>query len=403
MPAGLYDPFVLQTRLDPYPVYRELRERAPVHLSPLGFWVISRYADVAAAQRDRRLGLSGPIPPENVARLGQSRSAAREIVATYLMLTEPSLHQRYRAVVSRLFTARGLGSLQPLIQRHAVKLAGELRRRPEADLIRDFASPLTMHVLCDWLGVPPDDWPQCMIWSSRLNQILQPGLDLGSYPAVFLAFRACFDYFHRAAELRVGMPPDDLLSVLVNTSTNNGQVAVQESAAIACTLLAAAYETTTNLIGNGAAALLDHPEQMHRLRSAPELADQAVSEVLRYQSPVQMHARTALCDLRLGSRDIPAGAKILLLIGSAHRDETVYRHADQLLIGQPGPPTVSFGGGPHHCLGEALARMEAATALTVLLDGLDIAPADGEILRWRTDQVAIRGLVSLPARIRARR
>ncbi len=145
-----------------------------------------------------------------------------------------------------------------------------------------------------------------------------------------------------------------------------------------------------------------NPGQLEALRAIPEFMDRAVTELIRYDSPVQMHGRSALSDVEFGGQVIPAGSKVILLVGSANRDPDRYPEPERLWLDRPGPPGTSFGGGVHHCLGEAFARLEAKIALGMLVTELDIAGPTGGPARWRADQVAIRGLASLLVTIRPR-
>lgn len=397
MSTLIYDPFSAELRSDPYPTYARLRETSPVHHSPLGFWVLSRYADVEAAQTDRRLGLAGPAALDGVRLAARPGSAAAMAGRAWLLLADPEQHRRFRTSVSTLFAARQVESLRSLITRHARSMTMRLAGEGQADLIAQFAVPLTLNVLCEWLGLPADDWAQCREWSAGLNRVLQPSLEPRAYIQVFATFRDCCRYFRRQADLRRRQPSGDLLSALA------GRCADGDVPVVACILLGAAFETTTNLIGNGLLALLRNPDQLAAFRACSEMADQAVTELLRYDSPVQLHGRTALTDMELGGTLIPASSKIILLVGSANHDPAAHRSPDKLCLWRAGPREVSFGGGFHHCLGARFATLSAAIAITALLEELDVSLPVPDRAWWRTDQVAIRGLTCLPVRVRRRR
>jgi cytochrome P450 PksS len=390
-------------KADPYPFYARLRAEAPVYRVSLPdgrpAWLISRYDDVVAALRDERFAKdpTNALTPQQLARQPWMPSFARPLARNMLSLDPPD-HNRLRALVSRAFSTRLIEQQRARIQALADRLLDRVRGRGRIDLIRDYALPIPTTVIAEMLGVPVADRDRFRRWS---NTLFEAG---SSRWGIFLAIPSVWQFLRYTRRLiaeRRARPHDDLITALTQAEEAGQQLSADELVAMIILLLVAGHETTVNLIGNGMLALLQHPEQLARLRDDPGLLRPAVEELLRFASPVETGTeRYAREDVRIAGVTIPRGGLVLPAIASANRDERHFPDPDKLDVGREPNRHLSFGLGAHFCLGAALARMEGQIALGTLLrrlPGLRLAVEPGA-LRWRPGLV-LRGLKGLPVAI----
>ncbi|HMQ31742.1 MAG TPA: cytochrome P450 [Chloroflexaceae bacterium] len=388
---------------DPYPIYSRLREEAPVYWSESwGGWLLTRAADVAAALGDpQRFSSAGRVGyllrglPEGE-RDGLARLEAHYSVG--LAPSAPPAHTRQRALLTRAFTPRVVERLRPRVEALVGAMLDAAAARGRLDLIADLAFPLPATMIAELLGAPYDDLAQFRAWAEAINGLFGAAgrTSAGRARAAQAAVEQMHDYIGALAAERRVRPTDDLLGRLVAAEAEGERLAPAELVAIAVTLFVAGHETTTHLIGNGALALLRHPDQLALLLGRPELMPAAVEELLRYDTPVQRGWRMAAADLTIAGVSIPAGALVLPMLGAANRDPALYADPDRLDVARPPARHFGFGHGIHFCLGAPLARLEVPIALGALLRrfrGLRLAP--NAELRWRHD-VALRGLEALP-------
>ena len=267
------------------------------------------------------------------------------------------------------------------------------------DLIESLAYPLPVAVIGELYGVGDSDHADLKRWSKAVvaytgSSVAHPHL-AKELDVALAEFRA---YLRALVAERRRRPRDDLLSDLVDAVDEGDRLNEDELVATSINLLFAGHETTTNLIGNGMLSLLRHPDQLATLRRQPELLPGAVEELLRYDSPVQRVRRITTCDILIGGRDIPKGTPVTAFLGSANRDPAQWERPDELDVTRPDVFPMSFGGGPHYCIGAALARLEGRIAFELLLDRFEhLELAEGFQNRWHPN-VAFRGLVELPLR-----
>ncbi|HEY7040644.1 MAG TPA: cytochrome P450, partial [Methylomirabilota bacterium] len=301
---------------DPYPMYRRLQADDPVHHSPLGFWVLTRYADVIASLRDPRL-IKEPIAAFVAARFGM---AVPPGLGLSMLDRDPPDHTRLRGLVSKAFTPKALERLRPDIQRIVDGLLDDVDRHGEMDLIDEFAYPLPVNVICDMLGVPVRDHERFRQWGLDIARgldaiMLPPDSEVGQRSVA--GRRALAEYFRELIAARRASPRDDMLSALIAAEEAGDKLNEDELLATCILLLVAGHETTVNLIGNGTLALLRHPAELRRLRDDPGIIGTAVEELLRFDGPVQRTARIPSEDIVIGGRTIPKGEMVMPFLGAA--------------------------------------------------------------------------------------
>ena len=387
----VFDPFVPGFTANPYPLLHRLRERDPVHRSPQGFWVLTRYDDVAAVLRNFRLFGAGNIRESLRSRYGAG--AAFAYVSRRMNLFDPPDHTRLRSLVTRAFTARRVEAMRPHIQAIADKLLDAVGNARRMDVIAALAHPLPSLVICEMLGVPEAERPQLSIWTSDVQLMLGPVTTPERLAAGEAAAAEFMEYIRVLEQERRGNPSDDLLSALVAAEEGGGRLTEDELVATILFLFSAGHSTTRDLVGNGLLALLRHPDQWHRLVADPSLIPVAVEECLRYDAPVTMFPRTALEDTTIRGTPIAAGEQAWVSINAANRDPARFANPDRFDLDRPDNEHLAFGGGIHYCLGAGLARVEAQIIFGTLLRRYPHLELAEENIGWRAG--FFRGPVAL--------
>ncbi|MEV4056198.1 cytochrome P450 [Amycolatopsis sp. NPDC049688] len=383
-----------QNRLDPYPWYAQWREKAPAVRAGGPLVAVLGHAEAEQVLRGTQFG----HPEPEVVDGGDPDlpvDAQGRVVRAFAFLNPPD-HTRLRRLVAKAFTPRVIETLQPRIEALATEAIDRILDGGEVDFMETLAAPLPVTVIAELLGVPAGDRERFGAWSAAMARASDPGFLLppGVAEQAATARREFIAYFRDLAAERRRAPGEDLLSALVAV-TDQGQVLSEGELLVTLTLLlVAGHETTTNLLGNGVLALLRNPGQYAALTGDGALAEAAVEEILRYDSPVQLTMRTATAGTTLGDVRLAAGDQALVFIGAANRDPRVHQAPDTFDITRPPERHLAFGHGIHFCLGAPLARLEGRTVLRELArraPGLQLA-GDPE---WAAT-VTLRGLSSLP-------
>lgn len=387
---------------DPHALYDVLRVEAPVRevIAPGGLkvWLVTRYDDAKSALVDTRLSKNVVVGQKVIER--NSTNADNVMVfatelSAHMLNSDPPDHTRLRKLVNKVFTMRAVEKLRPRIEEITTELLDEMEGHDQVDLMRAFAYPLPISVICELLGVPKIDRDRFHGWvAAQLS---------GDPEKVAQAAPALLGYLHELVDSKRTEPAEDLLTGLVHASEDGDKLNAQELVSMAFLLLVAGHETTVNLIGNGMFALLRHPDQFAAVRADRSLVPGAIEEFLRYEGPVNTASlRYTTEAVELGGVVIPEGELVVVALASANRDDAQYPDGDSLDVRRQAGGNLAFGHGIHYCVGAPLARLEAQIAFDQLFTRfpdmrLAAEPAD---FRWRPGTV-LRGLESLPVRLRA--
>jgi cytochrome P450 len=361
-------------RADPYPLYEQMRVEAPVLELSDGQWFVFGYEPVSLLLRDptfssdERRSNFYPLREEDNPRW------VKRAEAPNLLFMDPPNHTRLRRLVARAFTSATVERARVLTQQLADQrlnaLAEAMRDGVEIDLVDALAHPIPVAVIGSILGVPTSDLPMFKMWSNALARSVDPGFLRNEMidEAIDVSSVELQSYLNELADVRRTAPGDDLLSALLAVEDEGDRISRLELLELVQLLLIAGHETTANLIGNAVVALAAHPDERRALANDLGQVDGSIDEFMRYDSPVQLTQRIATVPSKLLGAQIKSGDQVVLLLGSANRDPSMFKYPHSLQLGRDAKRHVGFGGGIHLCLGAALARMEATVVLRGLLE-----------------------------------
>jgi cytochrome P450 len=396
-----YDPLIPHPDhvKDPYKVYKELRDNAPVYRSPHGVWIMSRAKEVADVLKSSSFG-RGYFYFENMAkRMGESivKQPVYDSARNMMVMKDGPEHIKLRKIVINSFNNKAVSSLQPIITHIVDNIVSKALEKQQFDLVADIAYQIPQQVMCHMLGIPKSDWHKFSQRAANGSRALEPApLSPIELMKQNKAVEESREYFKWLVDYRRKNRGDDLTTTLIDAADNEGLITAEELVDNLRMTLIGGIETTVSTIGNGLIALYQNPSQLSMLRQDMSLMSDTVNEIIRFNSSVQMTPRQAREDVTLEGVNIAAGETILCIIASANRDETIWQQPDEFLINRPYFPSFSFGGGPHRCLGAGLAQAEVETALTAILTRMPALKFDHENPQWIDESVVFRGLKSLP-------
>jgi cholest-4-en-3-one 26-monooxygenase len=393
----------------PHDWFTELRREAPVfwhegdpdfdgpqgHAGP--FWAVTGYDDVVTVNRDNatfssheKLVFMWDPDDDNLAQ------------QQLLMLNmDPPMHTRYRRLINKGFTPRMVSELESTMKKRTTEIIDKIANKGECDFVVDVASELPLQVIADLMGVPQEDRHKLFDWSNRMIGADDPEYGVTEEMAQHASMEL-YAYAAQLADQKRANPKDDLISVLTSASLDGEQLTGLEMDLFFLLLTVAGNETTRNLISHGMVALMEHPEQLEKIRKNRALVPGAVEEMLRWASPVMHFRRTATKDFELGGQNIKAGDKVVVWYISANRDEKVFKDPFNFDVERTPNEHVAFGGGgPHFCLGANLARMEINVMFEEVLDRLDDIEFTAPVSRLRSN--FINGLKHIPLKFTAKR
>ncbi|MFJ2988040.1 cytochrome P450 [Collimonas sp. NPDC087041] len=397
---------------DPYPAYHALRAEGPLHWSPEfcgGAWLLTGHADVAAVLRDPRFSVrraGGWANSSGPGALTELREFKR-IFSRSLLFVDAPQHTRLRQVMNAGFKPAALQELAPQIQTIVTRLlddvlakaavgTGQFAEFAQFDFMRDFARPLPALVIASMLGIAAEDRSEFVAWSDDIAAFIgspTPTLEIARRAQVSLI--AMNEYFRQLLPQRRAALGDDLMSQLIRAEASGGIITTKELLAQCCTLLFAGHETTRNLLGNGMLALLQHPQQWQALQAEPSLLPSALKELLRFDSPVQYTGRRLKVDVEMHGQVMKKGDLVIPLIGAANHDPAKFTDPDRLDIRRNEGAHLSFGYGPHVCIGATLTYLEAEIAMRSVMQRLPQLGLVGDTQSWGENAV-YRSLNRLP-------
>jgi len=382
---------------NPFPYYAALRAESPVKRLPDGTFFVTRYDDAEFVYKNPKI-FSSDKKQEFGAKYGAA--PLFEHHTTSLVFNDPPFHTRVRRLINGALTPRAVAQIQPDLVALVDRLIDTMARKASVDLIEDFAAAIPVEVIGNLLGVPRAERAPLRNWSLAILGALEPRLDPDAASRGNRAVREFAAYLDVLIERRRRTPlgPDsDLISCLLHGGFDGQSLSGAELVHNCIFLLNAGHETTTNLIGNGLVALAQHPEQRDRLIADSSLIKSAVEEFLRYESPNQLGNRITTQPVQLGGVDMPAGTQITLCIGAANRDPEQFTAPDELDIGRLPNRHLAFASGIHQCVGMSVARLEAATAISMLLGRFPSYSLSGAPTRG--GRVRFRGFLKIPCKL----
>ena len=390
-----YDPYAYATHEDPYPIYARLREEAPVYRNEeIGFWALSRHADVLAGFKD-----SAGLSSAQGVSLEPSASHPQAHTTMSFLAMDPPRHDLIRGLVSRGFTPRRIADLEPRVRVLARGYLERLAEQGRCDFTADLAGRVPMDVISEMLGLPEADRTEVRAWADALVHREEGMRDVP--PAGMEAGARMIAYFNDLIAEHRRTKYDDLTTALIEAELEGETLSDWDVLAFLFLMIVAGNETTTKLLGNAVYWLWRNPEERARLREDPGLIPAWIEETVRYDPSTQSLARTLTHDLELHGETMKQGDRVVLLIGSANRDQRVFADADRYDITRDTGDMVSFGHGTHFCLGAALARLEARVTLEEFFSRF----ADYEIEPGgisRVHSINVRGFAKLPMELRHR-
>jgi cytochrome P450 len=382
---------------NPYPTYRALRENEPVKRLPNGSYFLTRYDDLVTAYKSTKI-FSSDKKKEFAPKYGDS--LLYEHHTTSLVFNDPPAHTRVRRLIMGALSPRAIAAMEPDLIRLVDMLLDRIAAKGKVELIEDFAAAIPVEVIGNLLDVPHDERGPLRDWSLAILGALEPVISAEVFARGNNAVKDFLAYLETLVERRrakPGNPSQDVLTRLIQGEDNGERLTAKELLHNCIFLLNAGHETTTNLIGNGLVALLNHPSEKRRLIENPDLIKTAVEEMLRFESSNQLGNRMTVEEVELGGIRLPADTPVTLCIGAANRDPAQFADPERLDIGRMPNRHLAFGTGAHQCAGMALARLEGAIAISRFLARFPDYALKGEPVRG--GRVRFRGFLSVPCSV----
>jgi cytochrome P450 len=402
-PASVvYDPSDDAVRRDPFPIYARLQDEDPVHWSPLlRTWIVTRYDDV------RDIALSAELSPNRLKPFYASlKDERRDLLAEvmrylslWLVFRDPPEHTRLRRLLNGVINPKLVSAMRPGIRRVVEEVLDRAAGRTELDFASEIAALIPAWVILDMLGIPRERFDEIKVWSDDMRTFI--GTSRGEPARYERANRGAHGmaaFFRELIAERRADPRDDVVSAMIAARDDAGSLSEDELIATCMLILFGGHETTTSLLTNAINALLDHPDQLERLRAEPALIESAVEEFLRYDGPSNSIARVVAADHPLGDKVLRQGERVFAMVNAANRDPRQFERPQALDLGRSPNRHLTFGFGIHFCLGAPLARLEGQVCVAAMLERFPrLSRGDGGV-EW-LDAMVMRGLTRLPLRL----
>jgi cytochrome P450 len=388
------NPFTDDLKADPHEVYRQLRERAPVNLTPDGRWRLNRYADIQKLLKNSSVGmhhLNGLLPDHTQEETDQSK---------FMLRQDPPDHDRLRQLVSKAFTPRALAAMRPQVQKLVDAELDKVIPSGEINLVEDLALLVPAATMCSMLGISFADRKRLSTLVSQVTYLLAIQFFPELRDNAEKALEELAIYMYELIEQRRQEPSDDILSALVQAEEAGDKLSTEELIQQSIGLLVAGLETTIGLIGNGMRCFARNPDQFERLAAQPELLESAVNECLRYEPSVPQTVRVLWEDTQFGNIVIPADSVVNAMLIVANRDPAAFTDPDRFDIGRDEAKHCSFGGGIHFCLGSHVAKMNAEIAFASIVKRVKNIELDEAGFEWAPSLFRIPGKIPASFQLR---
>jgi cytochrome P450 len=381
-----------EVRANPYPVYAQLRRDAPVsQVDPMGLWAVSRHEDVLYVMKNHQL-----FTAEGFRQAYRPAWISNYPLADSALVMDPPRHTRLRALINRAFGTSVLTRIEPFVRQLAERIAAHIPEGRSVDFVEHFAAPMPMGVIGELLGLSPEVHPRLMRWAEHLARFTSIGPhDTEQQEAMRATVNEVRQHFQQVIEERQRNPGDNLVTDLLRARVEGESLSETELMGFMFLLLIGGLETTLHLMSHAAHRLHLQPELMTLLREQPALIPRFIDEVLRHEPPVHGMMRQAAEEVELRGVRVPKGARVLILLASANRDEAQFPEPDRFDLERPGPQNLPFGHGIHFCLGSQLARMEARLSVEALLARFARLTAGDAPVQWNASLI-VRGPAHLP-------
>jgi pimeloyl-[acyl-carrier protein] synthase len=397
---GYESPFVPERYSDPYTSFERMRERRDAadkgifYHRVLRQWMVVGYEETLEVLRSPSISVAGTIETYLTVRPYSSLSpTAKRAFSQWLLFIDGPDHTRLRSLVSRAFTPKSISSFEPRIRSIVDELLKNLLSQGQGqsglDVMAGFAIPLPIFIIAELLGLPRERWEWLQAASRVISGLIDPFKKFDPHQAS-RTFEELHEYFTDICEQRRNAPRNDLISVLTQAADDGERLTTDELIAMIGFLMFAGHETTSALLGNSIVALANNPTQRTLLIDQPDLIENAVEELIRFDTSVPATARTATADIEIAGHKVKRGERIGMIWNAANRDPTHWPDANRLLLDRNDPRPISFGHGIHHCLGAALARLELKVALPAFLAAFGEYQIDPDTIQWN-QSLGIKG------------
>lgn len=400
--ALVYDPTTEAVRRDPFPLYARLQDEDPVHWSPsLRTWVVTRYDDV------RDIALTADLSPNRLKPFYESlrderRNTLSEVMrylSLWLVFRDAPEHTRLRRLLNGVINIKVVQAMRPSIRRVVDEVLDTVHGRSDIDFAAEVAALVPAWVILDMLGIPRERFEEIKVWSDDMRAFIGTSRnDPTKYERAQRGAIGMSNFFREVIAQRRAAPSDDVVSAMIAATDEQGTLSEDELVATCMLILFGGHETTTSLLTNAVNALLDHPDQLERLRAEPGLIESAVEEFLRYDGPSNSIARLVIAEHTIGDQVLKPGERVYAMLNAANRDPRQFPEPHALDLARTPNRHLTFGFGSHFCLGAPLARLEGQACIAALLERHPRLSRGQGGTEW-LDAMIMRGMTRLPLRL----